>query len=77
MEQHGCSYPVKASKLNGDEKPCVTVWPWAKADGTKLKHYIIFKGVIRETRTLNVEFKGHCIITSSNNDYVNKVVGSF
>ena len=49
-----------------------------------LNPHIIFKGAIRETKALNKHFKGHCIINSSSNgwinaelinNWINKVVG--
>ena len=64
---------------------CVTVYLTAKAEGSKMKSYIVFKGAVRECRTLYEEVKGRCIIMSSANgwmnteqilDWLNKVVGS-
>lgn len=72
-------------KTSGHEKSRVSVCLTAKADGTKLKPMIVFKGAKREVDSLNKEFK-NCIIASSanawmntelTNVWVNQVLGSF
>ena len=73
-------------KSTGHEKARVSVCLTARADGTKLKPFIVFKGVKREVATLNQEFRGKCILASSENgwmntplalEWVHKVLGSF
>ena len=58
----------------------------AKADGTKLKPLIVFRGAKRETRALDEEFKNKCVVGSSKNAWMNeeltlrwvtKVLGAF
>ena len=48
-------------KSTGDEKSRDSVRLSAKADGTKLPPMIVFKGAIRESKTLKKEFKNRCI----------------
>ena len=44
----------------------------AKADGTKLKPFIVFPGAKRETRQLNEEFKNKSYVASSVNGWMNE-----
>ena len=44
----------------------------AKADGTKLKLFIVFPGAKKETKQLNEEFKNKCYVTSSVNGWMNE-----
>ena len=44
-------------KTTGHEKPRVSVCLATKADGTKLKSMVVFKGAKRESAALNEEFK--------------------
>ena len=73
-------------KSTGHEKARVSVCLTARADGTKLKPFIVFKGAKCEVATLNQEFRGKCILASSENGWMNtpltlewvqKVLGSF
>jgi len=73
-------------KSTGHEKALVTACLSGKADCSKLKPCIVFKGAVPECKTLQNDFKGRCILTSSANgwmsteltlDWINKVVGSF
>ena len=73
-------------KPTGNEKVRVTVCLTAKADGTRMKPFIIFQGAKREVAVLNEEFKNRCVVTSSSNGWMNeeltlmylkKVVGPF
>ena len=75
-----------AMKTTGHEKTKVSVCLTAKADGTKLKPFIVFPGAKRETKVLNEEFKAKCVVASSSNGWMNKeltldwvrsVLGSF
>ena len=72
-------------KTTGHEKSRVSVCLAAKADGTKLPPFIVFKGAKREVAALDKEFKG-CHIASSPNawmntelthEWINKVLGTF
>ena len=69
-------------KYTGHEKACLA----AKADGSKLKPYIVCRGAVCECKALQNDFKGRCIVTASANgwmnteltlDWINKVVGPF
>ena len=64
----------------------VSVCLTAKADGTRLKPFIVFAGAKRECKGLNEEFKSRCVIASSPNawmneeltlTYVNSIIGRF
>lgn len=59
-------------KTTGHEKTKVSVCLTAKADGTKLKHFIVFPGAKRETKLLNEEFKTKCVVASSSNGWMNE-----
>ena len=50
--------PLKSS---GNEKFKVSVCSTAKADGTKLKPFIVFQCAKREATTLNEEFINRCV----------------
>ena len=43
----------------------------AKADGIKLKPFIVFKKAKRETKTLNSEIKTRCVIVTSSSRWMN------
>ena len=73
-------------KTTGHEKCRVTVCLSARANGTKMKPFIVFKGAKREVHELAKEFKSKCIIASSSNgwmdndltnNYINSVLGAF
>ena len=73
-------------KATGHEKCRVSVCLTSKADGSKLKPFIVFKNVKRETKTLNDEFKTRCVIVTSSIVWMNnglttectkKVLGTF
>ena len=73
-------------KTTGNEKVRVSVCLTAKADGTKLKPFIVFGGAKRESKALNDEFKARCCVASSANawmneeltiQFVNSVTGKF
>ena len=59
-------------KTTGHEKSKVSVCLTAKADGTKLKSFIVFPGAKRETKQLNEEFKNKCYVASSVNEWINE-----
>ena len=50
----------------------VSVCLTAKADGTKLKPLIVFRAAKRESKTLDDEFKAHCVVTTSGNAWMNE-----
>ena len=62
------SHNTIAMKTTGHEKTKVS----AKADGTKLKPFIVFPGAKRET-ILNEEFKAKCVVASSSNGWNNSI----
>ncbi|GAA6087522.1 zinc finger protein 540-like [Tachysurus ichikawai] len=57
-----CSVPLKTT---GHEKSHLTVVLAAKADGTKLKPYIVFKGGIKEVKSMQ-NISGVVVATSKN-----------
>ena len=59
-------------KTTGHEKSKVSVCLTAKADGTKLKPFIVFLGAKRETKQLNEEFKNKSFVASSINGWTNE-----
>ena len=73
-------------KTTGQGKSRVSVVLAAKADGTKLKPMVVFKGAKREVAALNQEFKGRAVVATSANAWmdseltivwINSVLGSF
>lgn len=58
-------------KTTGHEKSRVSVVLAAKADGTKLKPMVVFKGGKREVAALNQEFKGRAVVATSTNAWMN------
>lgn len=73
-------------KSTGHEKSRVSVCLTAKANGEKLKPFIVFKGAKREVEKLNKEFSGKCVVASSVNgwmdteltsEWIDKVLGTF
>ena len=50
------------TKSTGHEKCHVFVCLTAKADGPKLKPFIVFKNAKRQTKALSKEFKTQCVI---------------
>ena len=59
-------------KSTGREKVRVSVCLTAKADGKKLKPFIVFAGAKRETKTLHSEYKNICSVASSTNGWMNE-----
>ena len=59
-------------KSTGNEKVKVSECLTAKADGTKLKPFIVFQGAKPEATTLNEEFKNRCVVVSSSNGWMNE-----
>ena len=67
--------PIERSirlKTTGHEKSKVSVCLTAKADGTKLKPFIVFPGAKKETKQLNEEFKNKCYVVSPVNGWMNE-----
>ena len=62
---------TKTLKPTSDKKVKVSVCLTAKADGTKLKPFIVFQGAKREAAALNEEFKNRCVVASSSNGWMN------
>ena len=50
----------------------VSVCLAAKADGTKLKPFVVFCAAKRESKPLDEEFKYRCVVKSSGNAWMNK-----
>ena len=61
-----------ALKSTSNEKVRVSVCLTAKADGTKMKPFIVFKGAKRESAAINDEFKSQCVVKSSTNGWMNE-----
>ena len=59
-------------KTAGHERSKVSVCLTAKADGIKLKPFIVFLGAKRETKQLNEEYKNRCYVASSVNGWMNE-----
>ena len=59
-------------KSTGNEKVKVSVCLNAKANGTKLKPFIVFQGANPEATALNEEFKSRCVAASSSNGWMNE-----
>ena len=58
-------------KTTGHEKCMVSLCLGAKADGTKLKPFLIFRAADRESKSLDEEFKSLCVVKSSGNAWIN------
>ena len=56
-------------KTTGHEKSHLTVVLAAKADGTKLKPFVVFKGVVREVKAM--QSIGGVVVASSKNGWMN------
>ena len=54
-------------KTIGHDNCKVSVWLTAKADGTKLKPFVVFRAVKRESKSLGEEFEYCCVVKSSVN----------
>ena len=59
-------------KSTGHDKVRVSVCLAGKADGTRLKPFIVFKGAKRECKSLHEEFRGKCSVASSANGWMNE-----
>ena len=77
---------IISMKTTGHEKCRVTAGLAAKANGTKLKPFIVFKGGKRDVEKLKKEYGNKCVIASSTNgwmdtdltlSWVNTVLGQF
>ena len=69
-----------------DEKARDSICLTGKADGTKLKPFVVFKGAKREVAKLNEEFRGRRVVASSEKGWMNtpptlqwiqQILGSF
>ena len=59
-------------KTTGHEKYMVSICLAAKADGTKLKPFVVFCVTKRESKLLDEEFESRCVVKSSGNAWMNK-----
>ena len=59
-------------KTTWHEKCMVSVCSAAKSDGTKLKPFVVFRAVKRESKSLDKEFKSRCVVKSSGNAWMNE-----
>ena len=59
-------------KSTGHDKARVSVCLTGKADGTRLKPFIVFKGAKRESKALHDELKNKCSVASSANGWMNE-----
>ena len=62
-------FPMKST---GHDKSHVSVCLTGKADGTRLKPFIIFKWAKRESKAIHDEFHRQCSVASSANGYMNE-----
>ena len=58
-------------RSTGHEKCRVSVCLTGRADGEKMKPFIVFKDAGREVEKLNKEFSSKCVIASSSNAWIN------
>ena len=65
-----CGKKTITMKTTGHKKSRVSVCLAARADGTKLKPMIVFKGAVRERKFLSQKFKGQAVIASSPNGWM-------
>ena len=59
-------------KTTGHENCIVSVCLAAKADGTKLKPFVVFRAAKRESKSLDEEFESRCVVKGSGNAWMNK-----
>ena len=59
-------------KTTGHEKCTVSVCFAAKGDRTRLKPFVVFRAVKRESKSLDEEFKSRCVVKSSGNTWMNE-----
>ena len=59
-------------KTTEHEKCMVSVCFADKGDGTKLKPFVVFRAAKRESKSLDEEFKSHCVVKSSGNAWINE-----
>ena len=59
-------------KTTGYEKFMVSVCLSAKADGTNLKPFVVFRAAKRESKSLDEEFKSRFVVKSSCNAWMNE-----
>ena len=59
-------------KSTGHDKVHVSVCLTGKADGTRLKPFIVFKGAKKESKPLHDEFNRKCSVASSANGWMNE-----
>ena len=65
------SYIFQVQRLSQWYDVMVTVCLSARADGTKLKPFIVFRAAKRETKKLNEDFRHKCDVTTSSNAWMN------
>ena len=61
-------------KKTGHEKYMVSICLAIKADGTKLKPFLVFHTAKRESKSLDEEFESHCVVKSSGNAWMNEEI---
>ena len=59
-------------KSTGHDKVRVSVYLAVKADGARLKPFIVFKGAKRESKALHDEFIRKCSVASCANGWINE-----
>ena len=59
-------------KTSAHEKCMVSVCLAAKAYGTKLKPFVVFRAAKRESKSLDEEFKSRCVVKSSGHTWMNE-----
>ena len=61
-------------KRTGHEKYMASLCLADKTDGTKVKPFVVFCAIKRESNSLDEEFKPRCVVTSSGNAWMNEEV---
>ena len=59
-------------KTTGHENFMVSVCLATKADGTKLKPFVVFRAAKRESTSLDEEFESRSVVKSSGNAWMNE-----
>ena len=59
-------------KATGHQKCTVSVCLAVKADGTKLKTFVVFRAAKRESKSPDEEFESRCVVKSSGNAWMSE-----
>ena len=59
-------------KTTGQEKCMACLCLAVKADGTKLKPFVVFRAAKRKSKSLDEELNSRCVVKSSGNAWMNE-----